>query len=225
MAEIFEFQDDIREQIVSALQVNLTPPDKVLAERKPTDSVEAYDLFLQGRAHVHLYTQEHMLKAIESLEKAIKVDPYFAEAFGYLSYGHILGWIFMWPGFDDSLIRGNELAERAVALDSTSAMAVLRLGWAQTYLRRYDDATANLEKALTLAHENAEFYAMCGITLNWLGEPERALKMIEKAISLDALSPPTWEWNMGQSCVSMKRQKLNFSKQSSGLRLYTLTCS
>jgi tetratricopeptide (TPR) repeat protein len=46
---------------------------------------------------------------------------------------------------------------------------------------------------------------MCGITLNWLGEPERALKMIEKAISLDARSPPTWEWNMGQSHLILRQ--------------------
>ncbi len=46
MADIFEFQDNIRAQIVSALRVSLTPTDKALTERKPTDSVEAYDLFL-----------------------------------------------------------------------------------------------------------------------------------------------------------------------------------
>ena len=205
MAEIFQFQDDIRAQIVAALQVSLTPADQALAERKPTDSVEAYDLFLKGRANLHLYTPEHLHEAIKCLEKAIKIDPNFTEAFGYLSYCHILGWVFMWPGFNDNLDRANELAERGVALDGTSAIAVLRLSWAQTYVHRYDEATANLEKALTLAHENAEFYAMCGITLNWLGNPERALEMLENAISLDAFAPPTWTWNMGHSHLLLRQ--------------------
>jgi adenylate cyclase len=57
MADIFEFQDNIREQIFSALQVSLTPTDKALTERKPTDNVEAYDLFLKGRASYYRYTR------------------------------------------------------------------------------------------------------------------------------------------------------------------------
>lgn len=199
VAEIFEFQDDIRKQIVSALQVSLTPTDNALSGRKPTSSVEAYDLFLRGRAHVHRFTPEHMLEGIECLEKAIQIDPQFADAYGYLSYGHILGWVFMWPGFDDSLSRGNELAEKAVTLDSASAMAVLRLGWARTYSRRYEEATTNLEKALALPHDNAEFFAMFGITSNWLGDPERGLEMLKSAIDLDTFYPPTWDANMGHS--------------------------
>ena len=92
MADIFEFQDNIREQIVSALQVSLTPTDKALTERKPTDSVEAYDLFLKGRANFYRYTPEHLLEAIKCLEEAIEIDPNFAAAYGYLSYCHFYGW-------------------------------------------------------------------------------------------------------------------------------------
>ena len=60
----------------------------------------------------------------------------------------------MWPGFSDGLDRANELAETGVALDGTSAIAVMRLGWSQTWLRRYDQAIENLEKAIALAPNN-----------------------------------------------------------------------
>jgi TolB-like protein len=53
LADIFEFQDDIREQIVSALRLRLTASDRALTERKQTDSVAAYDLFLKGRSNFH----------------------------------------------------------------------------------------------------------------------------------------------------------------------------
>ncbi len=205
LEDIFSLQDNITAQIVAAMQVSLTPTDKALTKRKPTDSVEAYDLFLKGRANFHRYTPDHMLEAIKCFEEAIEIDLNFADAYGYLSYSHILGWVFLWPGFDDALVRGNELAERGVALDGASAINVLRLGWAQTYLRRYDQANANLEKALTLAHNNAEVYAMFGIALNWLGNPQRALEMLEKAISLDTFAPPTWEWNMGHSHLLLRQ--------------------
>jgi adenylate cyclase len=197
MAEIFDFQDDIRSQIVSALQVSLTPTDRALTKRKPTESVEAYDLFLKGRANFHRYTNEHVLDAMKFFEKAIEVDPNFAVAYGYLSYCHLWGWAFMWPGFENSLERAHDLAERGVALDGASAMALARLGWLQTYFHRYDQASENLEKALTLANDDAEVFATYGIAQNWLGDPEKALEMLEKAISLDTFAPPTWEFNVG----------------------------
>ena len=69
----------------AALQVSLTPTDKAIIERKPTDSVEAYDLFLKGRSRYFLYTEEHLHAAAEFLARAIEIDPKFADAYGYLS--------------------------------------------------------------------------------------------------------------------------------------------
>ncbi len=205
MADIFEFQDNIREQIVSALQVSLTPTDKKLTERKPTDSVVAYDLFLKGRADIYRFTPEHLLEAIKYLEEAIEIDPNFADAYGYLSYCHIRGWFQMWPGFDDTLVRANELAERGVALNSTSAIALTRLGWIQTYLRRYDQAVANLENAISLAPNNAEVHAYYGQVLNYWGNPEKGLEMLERALRIDTIVPANWEFYAGHSHLLLRQ--------------------
>jgi TolB-like protein len=205
LAEIFDFQDDIREQIVSALKVSLSPSDKELSERKLTNSVEAYDLFLKGRAHFHLYELEHTLEAIKCWEKAIELDPNFADAYGYLSYCHFRGWVQHLPGFDDTLDRANDLAERAVALDGMSAFALARLGFVQSWARRYDQAVSNLEKAIALAPNDAEVYATFGQVLNYWGEPERGLEMLEKALSLDTLAPPIWEHQLGHSHLLLRQ--------------------
>jgi len=205
LEDIFSLQDNITAQIVSALQVSLTPTDKALAERKPTDSVAAYDLFLKGRANFYRFTPETTLEAIKCFEEAIEIDPNFADAYSYLSYCHALGWILMWPGFDDILERANELAERGVALDGTSAFALARLGWVQTFLRRYDQAIANLEKAIALAPNNAEVYATFGIALNYWGNPERGLELLEKAFSLDTIAPANWEFQMGHSYLLLRQ--------------------
>jgi adenylate cyclase len=205
MSEIFEFQDNIREQIVSALQVSLTPTDKALAERKPTDSVEAYDLLLRGRANLFLFSREHMLGAIKCLEEATEIDPNFGDAYGYLAFCHWYGWIEGWPGFDDTLDRANELAEKGVAVDGTSAIALTRLGWVQTWLRRFDQAVENSEKAITLAPNNAEVYANYGDVLNYWGNPERGLEMVEKALGLETYAPPNWEFYAGISHLLLRQ--------------------
>ena len=198
MANVFAFQDDIREQIVAALEVSLTPSDRALAERKPTDSVEAYDLLLKGRASFYNFTREHHLAAVKCLEAAIEIDPKFADAYGYLSFCHFYGWAFMWPGFDDDLDRAYELAEKGVALDGTSPIALARLGWIQTILRRYRQAIANFETAIALAPNNAEAYAEFGAVLCYWGDPTRALEMLGKAFTIDTIVPSNWEFRLGQ---------------------------
>ncbi len=205
MDEIFEFQDRIRAEIVTALELKLTPTDKALSERKPTDSVEAYDLFLKGRASYHRFTSEQYLEAKECLEKAIEIDPNFADAYGYLSYCHFFSWSHMWPGCDENLDRAIELAEKGVALDGTSANALARLGWVQTFLRRYDPALENLEKAINLAPDNADVIATFGQALNYLGNPERGLKMMKKAYSIELFDPPNWGFMIGLSHLLLEQ--------------------
>jgi adenylate cyclase len=197
MEDIFQFQDDIRAQIVSALQVNLTPTDKALTERKPTDSAEAYDLYLKGRANFNRYTHENHLEAINCFKDAIEIDPNFADAYGYLSFSYYYGWVLMFPGADKTLDRAYELAEKGVALDSTSVIALARLGWMQGWLQRYDQAFINLGKAIALAPNNAELYANFGNILNYWGDPKGALAMFEKAFSIDPMPPLNWEFQVG----------------------------
>lgn len=111
----------------------------------------------------------------------------------------------MLPGFDNNLDRANELAERAVALDGTSAFALARLGFIQAWLHRCDIAIANLEKAVDLAPNDAEVYATFGQVLNFWGDPERALVMLKKAFSLDTLAPPVWEHQVGHSHLLLRQ--------------------
>ena len=205
MADIFRFQDDIRERIVSALQVKLTPTDRAQAERRPTTNVAAYDLFLKGRSDFYRFTADHFLEAKRSFEQAIEIDPGFAEAYGYLSYCFFYGWLQMFPGFDDTLDAAYALAERGVALDGRSAVAIAHLGWIQTYLRRYDQALENFDKAIALAPYNAEIHANFGQILNYCGDPAKALAMIDKAFDLDTIAPPLWEFYAGHSLLLLGR--------------------
>lgn len=69
-------------------------------------------------------------------------------------------------------------------------IALARLGWIQTLLRRHDSALANMEKALALAPNNAYVNATFGQVLNYWGNPERTLEMMEKAYSIKMLVPP-----------------------------------
>jgi len=205
LEDIFALQDDITAKIVSALEVHLTPADRESTGRKPTRNAEAYDLYLKGRSEYYLYTPDHLAKARKYFEKAIAIDPNYAEAYAQLSYCHTAHYVFAWPGADETLEPAIALAERAVALDDKSPVAHARLGWIQGYLGQFDRAVANFEKAIRLNPRNAEAFFAFGETMNRGGDPARALPLLEKAFGIDTIVPPTWDFAKGHALLLLRR--------------------
>lgn len=203
--DIFALQDSITARIISALEVHLTAADRESADRKPTHSAEAYDLYLKGRAEYYHYHPDHLANAVRHLEKAIEIDPNYAEAYGYLSYCRTSAYLFAWPGADENLDEALALAEKSVALDDKSAVAYTRLGWVQSYLGRFDEAFENLEKATTLDPRNAEAFYAFGETMNRAGQPEKALPLFEKAFSIETIVPPSWDFAVGGAYILLRR--------------------
>jgi len=205
LADIFDFQDRIREEIVSALQVKLTPKDRILAERRPSSSVEAYDLFLRGRASYFRYTPEDHAAAKIYFEQAIALDPEFADAYSFLSYLYSAAWNLLYPGFEDGLERALPVAEKAVSLDPGSAIAHMRLGWTLCFMRQFDRALPCFEKAVVLGPDIAEVFSYYGMFLNYIGRPEQGLELIETAFRLDPIAPTIWELMAGYSYWELER--------------------
>jgi TolB-like protein len=205
MENIFDFQDDIREQIVSALKVSLSPTDMALTERKPTNSVEAYDLYLRGRANLNRLSRETVLEAMDHLENAIKIDPNYGDAYGYLSFCLFIGYAFLFPGFDDGLERAYEMSIKGVDVDGASSIALGRLGWNQTFMCQHNQSIASFEKAIDLAPNDAELHATYGQCLNYFGDPERGLEMIEKGLRMEPLHFPGWEFQLAHSYLLLGR--------------------
>ncbi len=199
MAEIFDFQDRIQSEIISALKLKLTPKDLVGSERKRTESVQAYDLYLKGRSRYFSYAPEDNLEAGKLFERAIEIDPKFAEAQTYLAMCYVNAWLFLWPGFEAGLARAGEIARTAVAIAPDSAVAHLRLGWVELFQRNHDAANVSFERALSLDPENAEIHAYFGEALNFSGKYELANEHAATALRLDPLSPPSWQFIYGRS--------------------------
>ena len=207
LAEIFEFQDRIREEIVAALELKLTAAETTGVKKQRTGNIEAYDLYLKGRNLYHRFTPETYLQAIECLEKAIDLDPRFGDAYSYLSYCYFSAWTLQWPGANKDLSDALEMAETGVSLDPGSALAHTRLGWIQGFLRHYDEAIASFEKALSIEPDHPETLSYYGEFLNFYGEPDKGMKFCLEALRLEPFAPPTWELHVGMSYYGSRRFK------------------
>jgi adenylate cyclase len=117
LKDIFVLQDEIRQKVVFALKVKLTPDEQERFRRAPTDNLEAYDSLSRGREYAYRFTKEAHAQALQLYEQAIELDPKYAAAYAALSGIYSWEWIVQWSSNLQSLERAFELAQKAVALE------------------------------------------------------------------------------------------------------------
>lgn len=205
LEDIFALQDEITAKIVSGLAVNLTAVERKRTEHKFTSNVDAYDLFLRGRTEIYRFTETDNAEAKRNFERAIELDPNFAAAYAYLSFAHMVGWQYLWPGHGDDLDLALEFAQKALALDDALGMAHTRLGWIHLFRGEHDKAIASSERGVALDPNDAESYAYFAEVLNYSGDPEKSIQLMEKALRFDPLIPPNCAFHMGHSYYLLRR--------------------
>jgi TolB-like protein/Flp pilus assembly protein TadD len=205
LADIFDLQDEIRDKIVAALEVNLTQQDSDRSKHRATVNIAAYDLFLRGGTKFFTMSPDGFVEAEQLLRQAIETDGNSALPYNYLNFIRLAGWIFIWPDQSGGLDGALAYAEKAIALDDKLGMARTQLGWTQLWMGRHDAAIANLERGVELDPANAEGYAYLAETLNYTGEPERAVEMTQKALENDPMLPPNCQFHLGHSYYLLGR--------------------
>ena len=184
LKDIFALQDEIVQKIVTTLKLQLTLREQGYLVRKTTDNLEAYDSFLRGMEALNRTTQETNIQARQLFEKAIALDPQYAEAYARLSLILSWQWVYQWSQDPQTLEHAFGMAQQAVALDDSLPIAHEMLAYVYLYKRQHEQAIAAAKRAVSLA-PIAEGSAMLGLILNFAGQPEEAIELIEKAIRLN----------------------------------------
>ena len=203
--DIFDLQDEITHTIVAALEVHLTPRERASIERRYTENLEAYDLFLQAREGFWRRTQEGAAQARTTLERAIALDPKFAAAHALLAEICRSEWWYGWRDDEDALDRALELARRGVALDDGLPFAHMFLGWIHLWRKEHDQAIAEAKRCLALDPNNAEGHVRLGHILDQAGRPAEGLPFIETAMRLDPHYPFLYLFWLGHAFHSLER--------------------
>jgi len=191
--DIFELQDEVIGKIVSALAVKLTGAEQAQLARRPTANLEAYDYYLRAERGVYSEDYSLFIETLSLYEKAIALDPNFADAHaGYaraavdvwrLSYDHVLAG-------PVARKRAYEAADRALTLDANIPRAYSVLGVLQVTDGRYDEAMESARKAVSLGPNSADAYLNLAIVLMFSGRPAEALAAMETALRLNPRPSP-----------------------------------
>jgi tetratricopeptide (TPR) repeat protein len=227
--DIFALQDEIVQKIVTTLKLQITLTEQGYIVRKRTDNLEAYDSLLRGIEPLFRYTQESNAQARQMFEKAVTLDPQYAEAYVWLGWTYYLEWMFRWRMVPQSLERASTLAKQAIALDDSLPRAHTLLGNVYAVMQLPDQALAENERAIALDSNNADSYAYQANALSSAGRPEEALQMVRWAMRLNPRYPPVYLYQLGWAygltgryaeAVASLKEFLGRSPNASGAYLF-----
>ncbi len=198
-AGVFEVQDAVTRDIVSALSVTLSPGEEADVFERETDSLAAYEAVLRGREHLSQMTRDGVAEAKIWFEKAIEFDPDYARAYVNLGFLHYNEWRLWGIDRDVNLDRALALGQKAAELDETLAGAYVLMALTHQYRGRHDAAEAEAQKALVLEPTHAETLGNLGGFLKRSGRGRQAVPVLEKAMRLEPFHPPHWLSWLGQA--------------------------
>lgn len=185
LTDIFDLQDEVTEQIVSALAINLTKPEEDRLARRGTDNLKAYDYALRGQESYYRSTKDANVEAQEMFEKSIELDPRYASACSWLALVLLHRWTQGWSQDFQLLDRAFESAQRALGLDESLPEAHRILGDVYLYKKQHTKAMTELRRAISLNPNYADAFAGLAEVLNWTGKPEKAIELVKKGMRLN----------------------------------------
>jgi TolB-like protein len=189
IADVFAVQDEITEAIVAAIEPQIYAAENFHAQRKPPDSMDAWDLVMRALSHYWRVTRQDNFVAEALLEKAISIDPNYGQALGVLAASHSFGAHMGWEDMAASMPIAERAALAAIRSDSEDPWAHHALGCVYLFTRRFDDSLAEFELALRLNPNFSLAQGYYGLALSYCGRWQEADEAARRAIRLSPRDP------------------------------------
>jgi adenylate cyclase len=189
LKDILNLQDEITLKVLIAVQVKLTTGEVARLAEKRTKNLDAYLKVLQASEYkAGTFNKERVERAIQLLEEAIALDPEYAGAYWVLCTAHHdLVLIGASESPRESLQRAVELGKKAIALDDSNSNAHAALSFPYVFLREFDKAISEAEKAISLCPNSAMAYFALGNALYVADRPQEAIPMLQKSLRLSPI--------------------------------------
>ena len=197
-ANVFAIQSDLAKKIARALKATLTPETEARIDAKPTESLEAYDLYSRGQ---YVYwgirgnSTEGMLEALDLYEAALAADSNYAAA-----------WVGVADVYHNLANRGQHSPDEAhaIAWDAVDRALAIDPDLAEAHSRRgllllldqgqVEEAEQAMLRSLELNPGSAVMHVRYGGLLNELGRLDEAVRQARRAVELD---PMVVRWRAG----------------------------
>jgi len=185
LSGIFEIQDEIAREVTAALKIAVLDEDKGRIENRYQPNLESYEQLILGRAAMDRGKVADMKAAREHFEKAIELDPNFAEPYSDLAHSYLIVPLNPGLGQAESAAIRRPLVETALDLDPMSPSAHTGLGYVLRDEGNEQESTESFQRAIELDPNHADAYAGLGSNAFRRGDAEQSLEYHKKATELN----------------------------------------
>ncbi len=181
MKDVFEVQDEIARKIAEALRIKLSRQEQEAIAAKPTDNLQAYDLYLRGRSYARRLTRQDLEFALQMLENAVTQDPKFALA--YAAIANVCAYYHAHYAREDVWIhRARVAAERAMMLQPDVPEVMVAQAWILYANGQYDEMTAIVRNVIARKPDCEGAYYLLLRGLYASGKYQEVAAVAEQAI-------------------------------------------
>jgi len=189
--DIFKVQDEISQKIAEKLESNFEFSAKGTLYKASTDSIVAYNHYLQGLYYWNKRTPEATQKAIKCYEKAIKKCKTYTKAYSGLAncysflgvIGHLNG--------TEAFMKAEKFAHKALELSDSRGESFISLGYVDLFYKwNFDSAEANFRKAITMEPSNEEARLALATYYQIIGDLDKMLHHTKAAVTIAPISLP-----------------------------------
>jgi serine/threonine protein kinase/tetratricopeptide (TPR) repeat protein len=181
MKDVFEVQDEIARKIAEALRITLTPQEQQAIAAKPTDDLQAYDLYLRGRSYARRLTRQDLEFALQMYENAVTQDESFALA--YAAIANVCAYYHAHYAREEVWIdRARVASEKAVALQPEVPEVMAAQAWILYARGEYDDVVAIVRNVIARKRDCEGAYYLLLRALFASGKYQEVANLAEEAI-------------------------------------------
>jgi serine/threonine protein kinase len=161
MKDVFEVQDEMARKIAEALRVTLSPEELEAMSVKPTENLQAYDLYLRGKRYARRQTRQDLEFALQMFENAVTADSSFALA--YAACANACAMFFCNYSRDQVWVeRAREASGKAVALRWDLPEVQVSQAWVLYAAELHDEAVRMVKKAIERKRDcEGAYYLLC----------------------------------------------------------------
>ena len=181
LQDIFEVQDEIARKIAEALRITLSPQEREAIAAKPTENLQAYDLFLRGRSHVRRVTRQDLEFGLQMFEGAVALDPQFALA--YAGIANVCAqYHYHYQPDGVWMDRAIKAAEQASALRPHEPEVQVAQAWIAFARGQYQEAVRDARDAVERRSDCEGGYYVLGRALFAWGRYQDVVDLVDAAL-------------------------------------------
>ena len=203
--DIFELQDQVASSVVGAIEPRLRQSEMERAARKPTESLDAYDLYLRALAEAYRWSEEGVGAAVVLARQALAIDPSYAPAASMIGWCRSIQRVQGWGALSsDNIAEGIRLVRQAIEATRDDPDTLWQAAWTLFILAGEAAlAEAVVDRALTLNPNAATAWQCRGWMCALRNQPEAAIEACDRAQRLNPFDPRGYWTALGRALAHL----------------------